>query len=64
MKLNKGRIVPWKFNSSVKSRSETSHKADVVLLARELLRDPYWPIKAALDLGAEAPIPNQYLRAF
>jgi 2,4-dienoyl-CoA reductase-like NADH-dependent reductase (Old Yellow Enzyme family) len=42
----------------------TSHKADVVLLARELLRDPYWPIKAAIELGADAPIPNQYLRAF
>jgi 2,4-dienoyl-CoA reductase-like NADH-dependent reductase (Old Yellow Enzyme family) len=39
-------------------------QADVVLLARELLRDPYWPIRAALTLGVTAPIPPQYSRAF
>ena len=37
--------------------------ADVVLLARELLRDPHWPLHAARTLGVEAPWPNQYLRA-
>lgn len=37
--------------------------ADAVLLARELLRDPYWPLHAAHALGAPAPWPNQYLRA-
>jgi 2,4-dienoyl-CoA reductase-like NADH-dependent reductase (Old Yellow Enzyme family) len=41
-----------------------SGKADLVFLARELLRDPYWPIHAAISLGAEAPIPNQYRRAY
>ena len=30
--------------------SETS-RADCVLLARELLRDPYWPLRAARELG-------------
>jgi 2,4-dienoyl-CoA reductase-like NADH-dependent reductase (Old Yellow Enzyme family) len=39
-------------------------RADVVLLARELLRDPYWPIHAAIALGADAPIPPQYARAY
>jgi 2,4-dienoyl-CoA reductase-like NADH-dependent reductase (Old Yellow Enzyme family) len=42
-------------------------RADVVLLARELLRDPYWPLQAALELGvkgAEFPVPKQYKRAF
>lgn len=41
-------------------------RADVVLLARELLRDPYWPLRAALALGHKdvAPIPPQYLRGF
>lgn len=39
-------------------------QADVVLLARALLREPYWPIRAARELGAPAPIPPQYLRAF
>jgi len=38
-------------------------QADVVLLARELLRDPYWPLHAAAKLGKRAPWPPQYLRA-
>ena len=38
-------------------------QADVVLLARELLRDPYWPLRAAAALGDELPVyPTQYLR--
>jgi 2,4-dienoyl-CoA reductase-like NADH-dependent reductase (Old Yellow Enzyme family) len=37
--------------------------ADVVLLARELLRDPYWPLHAARELGAEVEVPAQYRRA-
>jgi 2,4-dienoyl-CoA reductase-like NADH-dependent reductase (Old Yellow Enzyme family) len=38
-------------------------QADVVLLGRQMLRDPYWPLHAAKMLHAEAPWPNQYLRA-
>jgi 2,4-dienoyl-CoA reductase-like NADH-dependent reductase (Old Yellow Enzyme family) len=38
-------------------------QADAVLLAREMLRDPYWPLRAARALGAEGPWPVQYLRA-
>jgi 2,4-dienoyl-CoA reductase-like NADH-dependent reductase (Old Yellow Enzyme family) len=38
--------------------------ADLVILAREFLREPYWPIKAAEALGAVANIPVQYQRAF
>jgi 2,4-dienoyl-CoA reductase-like NADH-dependent reductase (Old Yellow Enzyme family) len=38
-------------------------RADVVILARELLRDPYWPLFAARALGADAVWPPQYLRA-
>ncbi len=37
--------------------------ADVVLLARELLRDPYWPIHAAAELKADHSWPPQYERA-
>lgn len=37
--------------------------ADVVLLARELLRDPYWPLHAARQLGVDVPWPEQYDRA-
>ena len=37
--------------------------ADVVLLARELLRDPYWPLHAATVLGVKLDWPVQYQRA-
>ena len=37
--------------------------ADLVLFARELLRSPYWPLHAALKLGADVPWPVQYERA-
>ena len=39
-------------------------EADVVLLAREELRDPYWPRRAAEALGAEIEAPLQYGRAW
>jgi 2,4-dienoyl-CoA reductase-like NADH-dependent reductase (Old Yellow Enzyme family) len=39
-------------------------KADLVLLAREFLRDPYWPLHAAKKLGLEPTPPIQYKRAF
>jgi len=38
-------------------------QADIVLLAREFLRDPYWPLHAADDLKVEVTWPAQYLRA-
>lgn len=38
--------------------------ADLVLLARELLRDPYFPLHAAMALDAPVPFPVQYARAF
>ena len=40
-----------------------SGRADAVLLARAMLRDPHWPLHAAQALGAEGPWPAQYLRA-
>ncbi len=41
----------------------SSGKADAVLLARELLRDPYFPLRAGFELGQDIAWPNQYLRA-
>ncbi|MCU0454918.1 MAG: NADH:flavin oxidoreductase/NADH oxidase [Bacteroidales bacterium] len=38
-------------------------KADLILLGRELLRNPYFPIRAAAELGDEINRPFQYLRA-
>lgn len=40
-----------------------SGQADCVLLARQLLRDPYWPMHAAQELGVTFPWSPQYLRA-
>jgi len=40
-----------------------SGQADIVLLAREMLRDPYWPLRAAAKLGKSISWPAQYLRA-
>jgi 2,4-dienoyl-CoA reductase-like NADH-dependent reductase (Old Yellow Enzyme family) len=39
-----------------------SGDADVVLLARAELRDPYWPLHAAQALGVDLAWPTQYLR--
>jgi 2,4-dienoyl-CoA reductase-like NADH-dependent reductase (Old Yellow Enzyme family) len=41
----------------------TSEKADAVLIARELLRDPYWPLHAAKILGVDVAWPLPYQRA-
>ena len=38
-------------------------RADLVFLGRELLRDPFWPHRAAAELGAPAFWPPQYERA-
>lgn len=39
-------------------------KADVVFLARELLRDPHWPLVAATKLGAVIKPAAQYERGW
>jgi 2,4-dienoyl-CoA reductase-like NADH-dependent reductase (Old Yellow Enzyme family) len=39
-------------------------QADMVLLARELLRDPYWPLRAAHALRVKIKAPAQYERAW
>ncbi len=38
-------------------------QADVVLMGRELLREPHWPLKAARELRGEVRWPEQYERA-
>ncbi len=38
-------------------------QADIVLMAREMLRNPYWPLHAASRLGASLEWAPQYLRA-
>jgi NADPH2 dehydrogenase len=41
-----------------------NERADLVLLARELLRDPYWPRTAAKELGVDLESPVQYSRGW
>ncbi|MGI8436158.1 MAG: NADH:flavin oxidoreductase/NADH oxidase [Chthoniobacterales bacterium] len=41
-----------------------SGKADLILMAREFLREPYWPLAVAVEVGAEIAPPVQYGRAF
>jgi 2,4-dienoyl-CoA reductase-like NADH-dependent reductase (Old Yellow Enzyme family) len=41
-----------------------TEQADMVFLARELLRDPYWPRRAAQELGVKIKPPVQYERAW
>ncbi len=40
-----------------------ANQADIVLMARAMLRDPYWPVHAAIALDETASWPVQYLRA-
>jgi len=35
-------------------------QADLIILAREMLRDPYWPVNAARELGDKVTVPPQY----
>ncbi len=37
--------------------------ADAIFLARQMLRDPYWPLHAAQALGEDVPWPDPYTRA-
>jgi 2,4-dienoyl-CoA reductase-like NADH-dependent reductase (Old Yellow Enzyme family) len=39
-------------------------RADLIVVARQFLRDPYWAIHAAQALGDPPSVPNQYLRAY
>ena len=60
--------VPTGAVGMIRSAFQAEHivrtgQADVVILARELLRDPYWPLRAARELRAEVPWPPQYARA-
>jgi 2,4-dienoyl-CoA reductase-like NADH-dependent reductase (Old Yellow Enzyme family) len=40
-----------------------NNQADMIFLAREMLRDPYFPLRAAQQLGHDVEWPVQYVRA-
>lgn len=39
-------------------------RADLIFIARQFLRDPYWPRTAAKELGVEIQAPKQYQRGW
>ena len=39
------------------------NRADAIFIGRELLRNPYWPLNAAIALGEDVVWPDQYVRA-
>lgn len=41
-----------------------AEKADLIVMAREFLRDPYFPLHAAKALGVKVPFPGQYTPAY
>lgn len=41
-----------------------NERADLVLVGREMLRDPHWPLQAARALKQPLPMPPQYHRAY
>ena len=48
---------------SLRRSCRITGQADAVVIAREFLRDPYWPLRAARELGQAISWPVQYLRA-
>jgi 2,4-dienoyl-CoA reductase-like NADH-dependent reductase (Old Yellow Enzyme family) len=60
--------MPTAAVGAITSAAQAEHvlgtgQADLVLLARALLRDPYWPLHAAAELGHAIAWPPQYDRA-
>ena len=39
-------------------------RADLAVVGRQHLRDPYFAFRAAEELGRDAPVPRQYRRRF
>ena len=67
-KIRREAGIPTAAVGLITSATQADHilrtgQADLVVMARQLLRDPYWPLRAAAELRAEAAWPNQYLRA-
>jgi len=67
-RIRKEASVPTACVGFITSPQQADHvlrsgQADLVVLARQLLREPYWPLRAAAELHAEGAWPDQYLRA-
>lgn len=65
--VRQGAGIPSSAVGLITSAAQADHiirtgQADLVMLARELLRDPHWPLAAARELGHTTAWPKQYLR--
>ena len=50
--------------TAIQAQSIIEHgQADLIMMGREFLRDPYFPLHAAYELGQDIDWPKQYLRA-
>lgn len=58
-----GRKFPLGMGTDLAGQTVATGQADVVLLAREMLRDPHWPLHAARALGVDVAWPVKYERA-
>ena len=50
-------------NAQLAAEIIANKRADLVFIARAVLADPAWPLRAARELGAQPPLPVQYRRA-
>jgi 2,4-dienoyl-CoA reductase-like NADH-dependent reductase (Old Yellow Enzyme family) len=55
--------VPWEGRGKIEHPWQVIAPSAIPFMAREFLRDPYWPLHAAKKLGVDIPWPLQYLRA-
>jgi len=55
--------VGWITEPAQADRIVSTGLADAIMIGREFLRDPYWPLHAARSLGVDLPWPSQYERA-
>jgi len=55
--------VGWITEPAQAEQIVSTNMADAILIGREFLRDPYWPLHAARSLGVDVPWPSQYERA-
>lgn len=67
-RVREGADIPSSAVGMITSAEQAEHilhtgQADLIMLARELLRDPYWPLHAAQTLHHDLPWPAQYVRA-
>lgn len=50
-------------NATLAEQILVGENSDAVMIGREFLRDPYFPMRAAIELGSDFAWPKQYLRA-